>query len=130
MDGFISFLAANALAINLLCFLLGLLCGHWFALGRDKRQEFNGAAVPVREWAIRELERPGFSSPSLIQIDWLIGCMGRRRGRRFLRCYRRYGECCKEQSAQDAKAGGAVSVTQNQEMRDLLEEIVRLMAYR
>ncbi len=42
--------------IPLATFLLGVLLGHRTALWRDKRQEFNEAADPVRAWLLSELE--------------------------------------------------------------------------
>jgi hypothetical protein len=34
----------NNQLISVLTFLLGLVLGHWLAIGRDKRKEFNAAA--------------------------------------------------------------------------------------
>ncbi|MCO7469515.1 hypothetical protein NJG16_05530 [Stenotrophomonas maltophilia] len=55
-----------------LSFFLGLLLGHWLALGRDKRREFNEAAVPIRRWAARHVADPRNNSgerPTDAEID-------------------------------------------------------------
>lgn len=68
---------ANAELFGLLTFFIGLGFGHWLALGRDRRQEFNDAAVPIREWLLTEIKRPSpfVAPPSDLQIDTFIHCL-------------------------------------------------------
>ena len=67
----------NTELFGLLTFFVGLGLGHWLALGRDKRQEFNDAALPIREWLISEIKNPSpyASSPSDIKLDTFIQCL-------------------------------------------------------
>lgn len=62
--------------VSLLTFFFGLLIGHHTALLRDLRKEFNEAAAPVREWLLKEAERPSVmgvhSAPCVVEIDRLV----------------------------------------------------------
>lgn len=40
--------------LNIISFLIGLFLGHWLAIGRDKRKEFNHLVEPVRELVYRK----------------------------------------------------------------------------
>lgn len=57
--------------ISLLTFFVGLLLGHWLAIGRDKRKEFNECSIPIREWLLRikEAPTPFDPLPSALEID-------------------------------------------------------------
>jgi hypothetical protein len=70
---------ATAVA-SVVTFLLGLLLGHRLALGRDKRQEFNAAALPVRGWLLQQEGTPNPCShaPSQLEIDTFESCLGAR----------------------------------------------------
>lgn len=71
--------------VPVLTFLLGLIVGHWLALGRDRRKERNEASAPVREWFLREVEEPDPYSkrPSLAQRDAFVQCLSAREQRAF-----------------------------------------------
>ena len=68
---------SNAELFGLLTFFIGLGVGHWLALGRDKRREFNDAASPIREWLLQQIKSPSpmASSPATIELDLFIQCL-------------------------------------------------------
>jgi hypothetical protein len=43
--------------LSLLTFFLGLILGHWLAIGRDKRKEFNDNAVVLNSKLYDCIER-------------------------------------------------------------------------
>lgn len=57
--------------ISVLSFLLGLILGHWLAIGRDKRKEFNEAAAPIRGWLLgaKDSPNPYMQWPSEQELD-------------------------------------------------------------
>ncbi|MEN5039258.1 hypothetical protein ABE424_03625 [Stenotrophomonas sp. TWI1149] len=69
----------SALEWSVLSFFLGLLLGHWLAIGRDRRKEFNESAGPVREWILLQLDHPewGLSEPpTLVERDAFVQRLG------------------------------------------------------
>lgn len=72
-----SIIRCNTELFGLLTFFVGLGFGHWLALGRDKRQEFNETASPIREWLLGEIKSPSpmARSPSDIELDLFIQCL-------------------------------------------------------
>ena len=56
--------------LALLTFLVGLLIGHRTALWRDRRKDFNAAAVPVLSFLLCELDNPSPYSkrPSAVEL--------------------------------------------------------------
>jgi len=75
----------SALGWSVLSFFLGLLLGHWLAIGRDRRKEFNESAWPVRKWILGQLANPNWGvvdRPALAEIDAFVQRLGfRERGR-------------------------------------------------
>jgi len=71
--------------VSIVTFFLGLLLGHWLALGRDKRKEFNEAAQPVRDWLLRQEDRPSVYAhgPSALEMDTFTSCLKPRTRKRF-----------------------------------------------
>lgn len=65
------------LIINVLTFLLGMIVGHWLAVHRDRRREFNEAVQPIRKWLLSETERPSAYNqrPSRIEFDTFMSCL-------------------------------------------------------
>ena len=65
---------SNPVLISLLTFFIGLAAGHWLALGRDKRVEFNSAARPIRAWLISLASNPTphYTRPTEIEFDIFI----------------------------------------------------------
>lgn len=80
----------NTELFGLLTFLIGLGFGHWFALGRDKRREFNDASLPIREWILREIDGPNPSArrPTSIELDTFVQCLSILDKRSFCKAYR------------------------------------------
>lgn len=53
----------EASIVSLLTFGLGVLMGHQLTLLRDRRQEFNAAARPIREWLLKVILQPDGNWP-------------------------------------------------------------------
>lgn len=80
-----TFLCANAVALNALFFLLGLLGGHYFSLGRDRRREFNEAAFPISKWLLAIKENPFRAVHTLTddEVDAFCWCLSDRKAEFF-----------------------------------------------
>jgi hypothetical protein len=61
-----------AIGSSLLTGLIGLLVGNRLAIGRDRRNEFNSLAEPIRKLLLREKERLNPYSPIPDKIDLLL----------------------------------------------------------
>lgn len=94
--------------IPLATFLLGVLLGHRTALWRDKRQEFNEAADPVRAWLLSEQAAPNWRSrmPDLVAIDRMEQRMPLWRRKGFMAAWQRQKQA-REQALQRGASGGA-----------------------
>lgn len=79
----------NAELFTALGFLVGLLLGNWLALGREKRREFNDAALPIPKWLLGEIQTPSPVSrpPADIEFDLFIQCLPIWKRRSFSRAY-------------------------------------------
>lgn len=88
-----------------LSFLAGLFLGHRLAIGRDKRREFNDAALPIREWLLKEIESVGWRRPSEIEIDTFEACLSAWQRRRFVAALQAYRSEFTAQTRQDGSGG-------------------------
>jgi len=80
----------SAIAWSALSFFLGLLIGHWLALGRDKRKELNELGAPLRSWVIAQLSSPDkeiWEKPTVSQIDAFSQRLGKSQRSRFHRTW-------------------------------------------
>jgi hypothetical protein len=79
----------NAELFTALGFFIGLGLGHWLALGRDKRREFNDAALPIREWLFRQIKNPSpmCRSPKDIEIDTFVQYLPAWKRKNFMNAY-------------------------------------------
>ena len=46
----------NPVSYGAVSFLTGTLFGHWLAIGRDKRKEFNDVAIPIRHAILKQIK--------------------------------------------------------------------------
>lgn len=98
---------SHAELFGLLTFFVGLGFGHWLALGRDKRQEFNEAALPIREWLLCEIKSPSpmAHSPSDIELDIFIQCLPVWKRRGFRSAYEEQKQERKNALTRDSVGG-------------------------
>jgi len=81
-----------AFVIPIITFVLGGFLGHWLAVVRDKRKEFNEAAQPIRAFLLGE-ERALYHPerrPSVAQWDAFESCLSRRHRVRFTDARKEY----------------------------------------
>ena len=80
------------IVVSVVTFLFGLIAGHWLALGRDRRKEFNDSAQPVRQWLLKQASHLNWyaDEPSQIEMDRFTSCLSRRQQRRFTADLREY----------------------------------------
>lgn len=98
----------SALGWSVLSFFLGLLLGHWLAIGRDRRKEFNESAAPVREWILRQLDRPEGAlseQPTLMERDAFVQRLGFRKRARFSRLFAEMNDEYSRNLRQDPETG-------------------------
>ncbi|MBX3652757.1 MAG: hypothetical protein KF686_01130 [Ramlibacter sp.] len=93
----------DPLLFNALAFLVGLIAGHWIALGRDKRQEFNAAVKPIREGIIN-----ADRMPSETEIDYIAQYMSIFKRRSLRNAINRCDKKREEQTAHDPLYGSIV----------------------
>lgn len=111
---------------SLLTFFLGLVLGHWLAIGRDKRKEFNDAVVPVRNWLLRAKDAPNPYAkwPSDEELDRFIHYLRSWQRAPFRKHLSRYRELHNTQQVQDSY--GQASYRSTTEIRC---ELIKLFKY-
>lgn len=94
---------------SVLSFFLGLILGHWLALGRDKRKEFNELSAPLRSWVVRQIARPeDFLQrplPTTSEIDALARRLSRRRRKRLVATWIEMSEAYRSNLTRDPLGG-------------------------
>lgn len=92
-------ISSNTELISLLTFFIGLFVGNRFALGRDKRKEFNYAVIPIRAWLISELDEPSpyTKAPTAIELDIFVSYLDIWSRRGFRTAYENQAKERKEQ---------------------------------
>lgn len=96
------------LAWSALSFCLGLILGHWLAIGRDNRKEFNDAAAPVRAWVTRQMAFEGvdlFPFPPLHETDAFLVRLSPRKQVKFKSAWRAMVAEYEKGRRQDPKTG-------------------------
>ena len=83
----------NPEMFGFLTFFLGAGFGHWLTLSRDKRKEFNDAALPIRTWLLNEVNEPSpyQKMPTKIEIDTFVSTLGFIKKALFLKAYEKQG---------------------------------------
>lgn len=88
--------------LGALGFLCGILLIHWLTIGRerarDKRQEFNNAAKPLRAELIAIRDNPSVYNRGLTnaEVEFIQGYMSPLRSWRFRRAIARYKKCSQQ----------------------------------
>lgn len=116
----------TTILVSLLTFLLGLILGHWLAIGRDKRKEFNKALEPIRVWLLRAKDSPSPYTewPSEEELDRFIHYLRPWQRASFQKHLGRYKELHHSQQVQDSY--GQVSYRNDMEIR---HELYNLFKY-
>jgi len=115
----------SVLAWSALSFFLGLLLGHWLAIGRDRRKEFNESAAPLREWVLRQLDRPdgGISElPTLMERDSFVQRLGFIKRARFNRLFAAMNDEYSRNLRQDPETGILI-YTRSELLPEILKKI-------
>lgn len=96
--------------ISLLVILIGFLVVHWFAVGRDRRKEFNDASAPIRAWLLSESENPNplRAGPSSIEFDAFVNYLPGWKRICFRNAYKNLIKVQEEAKMQDAVYGSLV----------------------
>lgn len=91
-------------ALSTLTFFLGLWLGHRLELGRERRQDFNAAARPVRVSLRAEIERhtPYRRTVDADELDHFVQHLSRFERLRFERTLLRYEEAKQAGRTQDS----------------------------
>lgn len=115
----------TAVLLNLLTFLLGLVLGHWLAIGRDRRNEFNAALRPIRNWLLIDIDSPSPYTPwpSPIEIDTFIACLPPWRRRGFRNAIQKHHEA--HLLYQTQTGSGSVQYTDLDALRATLRDCMR-----
>lgn len=122
---------ANGSFLALLTFLLGLLFGHRFALGREKRKEWNDAVERMRIPLLKALNHPahiGLDAGTVDALRQVAEAMLPKRGliRRIDLHLARHREISRDYQRDDA--GGIVYTDcQNAAMKTEIESLLKLL---
>lgn len=116
----------DPIALNLLCFLFGVLVGHRLSLWRDRRKEFNDVSQPLRELLLEEQRRLTPTQPgvTLLDADRLLGVLPWRRRRGFRAAWHAYSQAKQASTKHDGL--GAASFAAPEEVA---RRIARLLRY-
>ena len=108
-------------------FLGGFLLGHWLALGRDKRREFNEITKPIRDRiiAVREAPHPLhselFSAADIDLVNSVLPFWQRKRFTRSCNAYKR--------EKNGPVSIGEFGVLYYQDTREMVKQLNRLLSF-
>lgn len=123
----------NPLSFGIINFLLGLLVGHWLAIGRDKRKEFNQAAMPIRTALLQQLHglpnksfRPdAVSNDQFVAFSDFVGAFS---SSKYLREVKEYHDCFELHPYPDTR-GQRYKVVRNSDYQSLETATKKLLKY-
>ncbi|MBF6022798.1 hypothetical protein [Lysobacter niastensis] len=113
--------------MSFITFLLGLILGHWLAIGRDKRKEFNDAVAPIRKWLLTEQDGPSpyNKRPSQHEIDLFMHYLWPWQRSAFRKHLGSYRQACEASMTQD----GAGQVFYNSNSAVIRHELACLFKF-
>ena len=109
--------------LSSLSFLSGVLIGHWIALGRDKRREFNAIVEPIRRRLVIDLESPPGRMPNAVELDRLDPYLWPWQRRRLRDAIERHTQCYRERQRVDGY--GDVSYRDPEAITTLIAVVLR-----
>lgn len=123
-------------AFSVVTFLIGLLGGHWWALSRDRRKDYNAIAGQIRPALLAEVRpRSGITSPrpkeglTAHDADAIQFFMGGRQRRRFREAVAEY-EHAKGQKLYIHGARGSAHYTDPGLVRQAAQRLLDLVPLR
>lgn len=115
--------------VPILTFLIGLVVGHWFAIHRDKRKEYNELIAPLRKKVASEAFDPSTSIIAITRHD--ADAIGARlnivRNFKFMKACERYWKA-KEGKQQD-KLGQPFHTDENA-VRDAAKKLLKQIPFK
>lgn len=98
---------------GVISFLSGMLLGHWLAIGRDRRTEFNTAASPIRKALLIQIDKARTNNQTIHRYtvnrdDFIVFCshVSILSQRKYKYCVKQYF-CCFD-TPQHVAASGMV----------------------
>jgi len=125
------FITDNPGFYSILTFFLGLILGHWLALGRDKRKEFNEAASDIYGKVYDYLKTNSkHHLPTLKELELFAKFIPIYRRKKYLNLVSLYGEgLVKDKEAYYFDTDKAETVIRDGYVSELRNNINRLAPY-
>ena len=135
LEFLLNIIKENPLAYGVISFLSGAITGHWLALDRDKRKEFNDAAIPIRKAIFSQLDaiKNDTFIPNTPSREQLIGFKVFLSGgsiERYCQAVDEYSKCFKHDSyLVPQNKGGSKIFTTVEDLKALEISALKILKY-